>query len=289
MPRLVYLTALLLISWYAAAQAQPKHFLWKISKGDQSLYLAGSVHVLRKSDYPLPQVMEDALKNSYGLVEEIDLSHFDPDEAQLMMMQMGAYPEGHTLKTDLPSTVYARVVELAREQKVDLDNLQQMRPWLASIVLLDAQFAAKGFDAASGVDIHFSYEAQAAGKPSMGLEKTSFQLGLLANLPEKDQEELLLQSLDESKQVKPETDGLIGAWHEGDTAFLEKDLKQQFDRYPDIYEAVLAQRNRDWMPRLEQLLADGKRYFVVVGALHLVGPDGLLARFKKDGYEVEQL
>ena len=289
MPRLVQLAALLLIGWCAAAQAGPKHFLWRISKGDQSLYLVGSVHVLRKSDYPLPQVMEDALRDSYGLVEEIDLSHFDADEAQLMMMQMGAYPEGHTLKTDLPPAIYTRVVELAREQKVDLDNLQQMRPWLASIVMLDTQFTVKGYDAASGVDIHFSYEAQAAGKPSIGLEKARFQFGLLANLPEKDQEELLLQTLDESRGVKSEIDGLIAAWRDGDTAFLEKDLKQQFDRYPDIYQAVLALRNRDWMPQLEKLMAGGKRYFVVVGALHLVGPDGLLARFQKDSYTVEQL
>lgn len=283
------IAALLLLGFCTAAQAEGKHFLWRISKDGQSLYLVGSVHVLRKSDYPLPRAMEDALKDSYGLVEEIDLSHFDADETQLMMMQMGSYPEGHTLKTDLPPAIYARVTELAKQQKVDLADLQQMRPWLVSIVMLDTQLTLDGFDSASGVDIHFSYEAQEAGMPSIGLEQARFQFGLFANLPEKEQEELLLQSLDESKTVKPEINGLIAAWHDGDTHFLEKDLKDQFDGYPDIYQSVVVQRNKNWMPQLERLMAGGKRYFVVVGALHLVGPDGLLAQFQKDGYKVEQL
>ncbi|HLW74665.1 MAG TPA: TraB/GumN family protein [Gammaproteobacteria bacterium] len=289
MRRILPLTALLLLAWCAAAQAEPKHFLWRVSKGGQTLYLTGSVHVLRPADYPLPAVLEDAFKSSAGLVEEIDLAHFDAESAQLQMIKQGSYPPGQSLKTDLPPAVYAQVVELTKRQKVDLAMIEPMRPWLASIVLLDNQLEQEGFDPESGVDIHFADEAEAAMKPVIGLEEPQFQLGLLAELPDKDQQDLLVQSLDESKTLKAEMDGLIRAWHDGDTGTLEKELKEEFGGYPEVYRAVLVQRNEAWMPRLEELLASGKQYFVVVGALHLVGPDGLLAHFRKDGYQVEQL
>lgn len=289
MRRILSFTALLLCAWCATARAEPKHFLWRVNKGTETLYLAGSVHALRASDYPLPAALEDAFKTSAGLVEEIDLTRFDPESAQLQMMQQGSYPPGQSLKFALPPEVYARVEELAKRQKVDLAMIEPMRPWLASIVLLDNQLEYEGFDPTSGVDIHFADEAEAARKPIIGLEEPAFQLGLLAKLPDQAQQDLLVQSLDESGTLKQEMNELISAWHDGNAGVLEKELKDQFGGYPEVYRAVLVQRNAAWMPRLEQLMASGKPYFVVVGALHLVGPDGLLARFRKDGYQVEQL
>ena len=260
-----------------------------MTKGQETLYLAGSVHVLRASDYPIPVVLEDAFKKSAGLVEEIDLGKFDAESAQLQMLQQGSYPPGHSLKTDLPPAVYQRVAALAAKQKVDMRMIETMRPWLASIVLLDNQLAQDGFDPESGVDIHFADEADASGKPVIGLEQASYQLGLFAQFPDKAQQDLLVQSLDESDTLKSEMDTLIGAWHDGDTKVLEKELGEEFGKYPEVYQAVLVQRNRAWMPQLEKFMADGKIYFVAVGALHLVGPDGLLALFQKDDYTVEQL
>ncbi|HEY1991014.1 MAG TPA: TraB/GumN family protein [Gammaproteobacteria bacterium] len=289
MPRLLAVAVLLLYSLATLADDSGKHFLWRVSKGDAVIYIAGSIHVLRQSDYPLPDVLESTFKSSAGLVEEIDLSRFDPESAQLQMMQIGAYPAGHSLKTDLPPATYQRVATLAKQQGVDMQMLESMKPWLASIVLLDNQLVAKGFDPTSGVDIHFADEAEADKKPVTGLEKASFQLGLLAQLPEKDQQAMLLQSLDQARSVDDDMDTMMAAWHHGDTAALEKELKEEFGPYPDVYQAILVQRNLNWMPKLEQLAGSGKQYFVVVGALHLVGPDGILADLQKDGYKIEQL
>jgi len=290
MPRIFVLVVLLLSCFTAgAADEGGKHFLWRVNKGDATIYLAGSVHVLRPSDYPLPDALESAFKSCDGLVEEIDLTHFDPDAAQLEMMRLGAYPSGHSLKTDLPPDIYQRISELARQQKVDMAMLEPMKPWLASIVLLDNQLVAKGYDPTSGVDIHFADEAEAVHKPVIGLEKASFQLGLLAQLPDKAQQAMLLQSLDQASNVHDDMEDMMTAWHRGDTTEMEKELKQEFVPYPDIYKTVLVQRNQNWIPQLEKLAASGKQYFVVVGALHLVGPDGVLASLEKDGYKIEQL
>jgi uncharacterized protein YbaP (TraB family) len=287
--RRLLILALLLLTCSGAAQADAKHFLWRVSKDGHVMYVAGSVHVLRPEDYPLPAVMESLFRSSAGLVEEIDLTHFDPEGAQLQMMKIGAYPPGQSLKTALPPAVYARVTALAQKQKVDMEMLEPMRPWLASIVLLDNQLVQEGFDSASGVDIHFADEAEGVKKPVIGLEQASYQLGLLAKLPEKAQQDMLVQSLDDARNLDQDMHALLEAWHAGDTAALEKELHEEFGPYPEIYASVVVERNRAWMPKLESLAASGKQYFVVVGALHLVGPDGLLAHFQKDGFKVEQL
>ena len=291
MPRIfaVVLLSLSSLSLAAAPTEGGKHFLWRAAKGSAVIYIAGSIHVLRKSDYPLPDIMESTFRTSAGLVEEIDLTRFDPESAQLQMAQLGSYPEGQSLKTDLPPQLYSQVTALAKEQKVDMAMLDPMRPWLASIVLLDNQLMSKGFDASTGVDIHFSDEAEAAHKPIIGLETATFQLGMLAKLPDKAQQAMLLQSLSDAGNTDQEMEAMMDAWRRGDTAMLAKEQQQEFGPYPDIYQAILVQRNRSWIPQLEKLAGSGKQYFVVVGALHLVGPDGVLASLDKDGYKIEQL
>ncbi|HEY1773390.1 MAG TPA: TraB/GumN family protein [Gammaproteobacteria bacterium] len=290
MPRIVALTALLLCSFCAtASSAADKHFLWRVSKGDAVIYMAGSIHVLRPSDYPLPDVMESTFKASAGLVEEIDLSHFDPESAQLQMMQMGSYPDGQSLATQLPPDLYRRVTELAKEQKVDMAMINPMKPWLASIVLLDNQLMKQGFDATSGVDIHFADEAETLHKPVTGLETAQFQLGMLAKLPDQAQQAMLVQSLEDASGADKEMQTMMDAWRRGDTGMLDKELQTEFGPYPDIYRAILVQRNRSWIPKLEAMATSGKQYFVVVGALHLIGADGVLTLLQKDGYKIEQL
>lgn len=287
MTRLLLLATLFLTA--ATAQADGKHFLWRVSKGSQVMYIAGSVHVLRRSDYPLAPILESSYRSAAGLVEEIDLSRFDPDSAQLEMQRLGAYPPGQSLKTALSPEVYQRVMALAAKQKVDMAMIDPMRPWLASLVILDTQVSQTGYDAQSGLDMHYTSEAKADGKPIIGLEDPDYQLGLMASLSDKSQQDLLVQSLDESAGFDQEMQTIIQAWHAGDTAAIDKEMQQEFGGYPEIYQAVLVKRNAAWVPKLEALMQSGKTYFVVVGTLHLVGPDGLIARLQKDGYKAEQL
>ena len=274
---------------FPAASAEGKHFLWRVSQGNQSMYLLGSVHVLRAGDYPLPAAMEQAFKDADLLVEEVDLAHFDAESAALEMLQDGSYPQGQSLRTALPAPAYQKVVAGARKLGLDMAQLDPLRPWFASINIEETQLLKSGFDPAAGVDQHFAAEARAQHKPLIGLEEPAYQIGLLAKLPDAVQQEMLLQSLSEAASFDGELESLMSAWRRGDDAALEDILKQDFGSYPEVYEPVVAARNRAWAPKLEAMLRDDRHCFVVVGALHLVGPDGLLARFKKDGFKVEQL
>lgn len=288
MSRHAILAALLLLVT-APAQADGRHFLWRVSKGGNSLYLAGSVHVLRPSDYPLPPVMEQAFSGSAQLVEEIDLADMDAEGMQMDMLKAGGYQDGRKLKSVLPADEYQRVVKRAAEEGLDMDILDGLKPWLVSLMLLDTQLAKSGYAAEDGADMHFAAEATAQHKPVIGLEQPEYQIGLLAGLSDKDQEVLLEQALDESTGFDAQMQQVLASWHSGDTAALEKELTQEFGGYQQVYRALIVARNQAWIPKLEGFLASGKQYFVIVGALHLVGPDGLLQQFKKDGYTVEQL
>jgi len=271
------------------AAAPIHHFLWRISKGRDSLYLVGSLHALNPDDYPLPAAMENAFRHSSVLVEEINLTTVDTTGMQQEALRMGAYPRGKSLRTELPPDVYQKVAAGAHKLGIDMRRLDRLRPWLGSIAILDMQLTQAGYSASAGVDHHFADEAQMSGKSIIGLETPRFQLRLLADLPAKVQQDMLLQTLDQAVNFNREMQDLINAWEKGDTAALEKILKHDFGGYPLAYKLLIADRNRAWIPQLKRLMRGGRQYFVVVGALHMVGVDGLLTQFEKDGYKVEQL
>src|SRR5579859_3598170 len=177
--------------------AEGKHFLWRVSKGGDPLYLAGSVHVLRPSDYPLPAVMEQAFSGSAGLVEEIDLADLDAEAMQMQMLQTGAYHDGRSLKSALPPGLYQKLAKTAAADGLDMGVLDGLKPWLVSLMLLDAGLAKSGYKPADGADMHFATEAKAGHKPVIGLEQPQYQIGLFAALREQDQVALVQQTLDE--------------------------------------------------------------------------------------------
>lgn len=266
-----------------------RHFIWRISKKHAALFLVGSIHTLNPDDYPLPEVMESAFRQSRALVEEINLTLVDPTIVGQQALRLGAYPRGKSLRTELPANLYQQVAASAQSLGIDMQRLERLRPWLGSIAVLDMQLKQADFNPSDGVDHHFADEAQMSGKRVIGLETTRYQLELLAHLPAKVQQDMLLQSLQQAENFQAEVHALITAWQNGDTAALERIMQKDFSHYPLAYKLLIVDRNRSWFPRLERLVQNGRPYFVVVGAAHLVGPDGLLARFEKAGYKVEQL
>lgn len=273
----------------ADADAPARNFIWRVSRGRTSMYLAGSIHTLNPDNYPLPEVMESAFRNSYALVEEINLTVEDPVNVREQALRLGAYPPGESLRTELPPATYQQVATLAQNLGLDIQQLDRLRPWLGSITVLEMQLQQAAFNLSYGLDHHFANEAQMSGKPVIGLETVHQQLDMLARLPARVQQAMLLQSLQQAQHFQLEVHALIGAWQNGDAAGMQRIMQHDFANYPLAYRRLIVDRNRAWFPRLERLARSGRVYFAVVGAMHLIGPDGLLARFKKAGYKVEQL
>lgn len=271
-----------------ARAASGAHFLWKVTSKTNTVYLLGSVHALRESDYPLAEPIQKAFAGSDALVLEIDLDHADPSTVQQAMLAKGVYRHGETLQQSMPATDWKKATELAHSIGLDLDGLQSMKPWLAGLAVLSTELNQAGLSGASGVDMHFAVKAHDANMPVIGLETLDYQVDLFANLDAPTQRSLLLQSLAEAHDFRNQMDQLITTWKQGDIDGLRRLMMQEFKDYPALYAKLISKRNQTWSHKIERMIGGSRNYFIVVGALHLIGPDGVIAHLRADGYTVER-
>jgi uncharacterized protein YbaP (TraB family) len=146
-----------------------------------------------------------------------------------------------------------------------------------------------GFEADLGLDKHFYDQARSDAKTVQGLETVAFQVSRFDGMTMEEQDRLLAETLNELDTQQAAVTALADAWKAGDVSTVERLVLQDLRNEPRLYQRMLVDRNRDWLPKLEALFARRGRAFVVVGAAHLIGPDGLLAMLRARGYTVEQM
>lgn len=270
----------------AAGQRLP---LWKVTGADgHALYLAGSMHALRKDDYPLPAALLDAFRDSDRLVEEIDIAAVSRSRIAKVLEQTGTLPGKQTL-ADAMGDEWDKAQALARAAGVDLTPYLHFRPWLAAVEIADRLVAQAGYEPDLGMDRYFSHLAGARGMPITGLETFRRQMRLLSDLRPEFQRRFLLETLREAPQATPDLAALHAAWRNGETARLAAIERKDFAGYPRLRKLLLDHRNHDWLPVLEQCLSAAGTCFVVVGVEHMIGPDGLPALLRARGYHVAQM
>jgi uncharacterized protein len=204
-------------------------------------------------------------------------------------LELAVQPEGRTLQQQLGPKVYEQFVTKTRALGVEPAMLDRFQPWFAAITLVQLQLMKLGFDPESGVEKRLTRRAAGDGKKIQGLETVREQLEIMARLPDKQQREFLLYSVDDAQRMASEVDALLASWRKGDAAAMAKLLQEGFDEYPDLYRPLTVERNRKWLPQIEQLLDDRDDYLVVVGALHLVGADSVIDLLERKGHKVKQL
>jgi uncharacterized protein YbaP (TraB family) len=272
----------------AHPQAQTRALAWKVSRGAGVVYLIGSVHMLTNDFYPLAPPLEAAFKDSDLLVEEADLAEMLSPNTQFSMLSKGMLPAGTTLdKVVSPATM--ALVNQHVGGPLPIDALKQFKPWFLAMTLEALEWQEAGFDASLGLDKHFFDRAQVDGKTIQGLETTDFQISLFDNMTKDQQERFLAETLKGVDKEKAAVKTLTGAWRNGDVATIERLVMADVKSDPVIYDRLLVARNRAWMPKIEALFSRPRHAFVVVGAAHLVGPDGLVTMLKAKGYQVTQL
>lgn len=271
----------------AAEPASTRNTLWSIKGRDNTVYLLGSMHMLRPSD-TLPSAIDKAYQDAESLLMEIDMDDLDPTASQKTTMELGLLPEDRSLQAELDPATYAKVAAYARQVGLDERLLNRFRPWLAALTLTQLGLAKLGFDANSGVETRLTARAANDRKEIRGLETLGEQLGLLAGLPAAQQREFLLYTVEDSARLKQQIDELVNAWRKGDVKALAALLSEGFERYPALYGPLTIERNRKWIGRIEDLLDDKEDYLVVVGALHLVGSDSVVELLQKKGHKVQQ-
>lgn len=286
--RLFFLLILLTLRPTAGAD---EHALtmWLVEGKANRVYLLGSVHLLRPGDYPLPAGIEAAYADAEALIMELDMDDLDPFETQGLVSRLGVLPPGQSLAELIGPEAYAEASALAADLELPLEMLASVEPWLAAITIEQLVLTRIGFDPAYGVESHLVGKAGSDGKEILGLERIEEQLAFLDGLSLDAQRSLLLQTLIDSAELESTMDSLIDAWRHGRLDELEDAMLEDIGEYPELYDALVFKRNQTWTEAIERLLADTKDYLVVVGALHLIGEDGLPAMLERRGHAAVQL
>jgi uncharacterized protein YbaP (TraB family) len=280
---------LVLFAGVPGLRAQEKSFLWKVRSERNSLHILGSIHFLRRNDYPLRKVIEEAFAHAKQLVLEVDLSSVNRGKIQQLTLEKGVLQNGATLQQSISPETYELAEKRARELGLDIRAMDSLKPWVAALTLAAMKLRKLGFDPDVGVDRYFADRAKQEEKPVQGLETPEFQIGLFGQFSRHDQELMLLQTLKEMDLLEHSVERIMNAWKDGDVAAMEKLMLASMREYPEVRQKLIDDRNRRWVPQLEQLLSGGERVLVIVGAAHLVGPTGVIELLKRRGYRVEQL
>jgi uncharacterized protein YbaP (TraB family) len=176
----------------------------------------------------------------------------------------------------------------AEQTGMPMMAIQRMKPWLVAITLMAPTLQNAGFTPELGVDRHFYDRAQTSGMKVQGLETLAYQLDRFDQMSPKLQEEMLKSTIEDLDKEVAGIKDMAKAWGTGDVVAMEKMMLDGLKQSPELYTLLLVERNNNWMPHVEACVKQNSGCFIVVGAAHLVGPDGLPAMLAKKGYRVTQ-
>ena len=280
---------LLIVGLFSCLGAQAQSPVWSIRGAHNTVYLAGSVHLLKSGETNLPPAFERAYASAKALVMEVDIDELDSPAAQALLLEKGLFAEGSTLRQAIGEARYARVATEATRLGVPIEGLEPFEPWAIALTLTQLEYAQLGFDPEEGVEKQLGRRAHLDGKKITGLETLAEQINVLAGLSAADQARFLDLTVTELKDADRETREILSAWRSGNAGRLAALMSEDYATFPSLYRALVSDRNRRWLPQIERLLRGDQDYLVVVGALHLVGDGGLLQLTRADGFEPRPL
>lgn len=284
----VYLFVLAFLLFIFTLPAYSNAPVWKIKKNGHQLIIGGTIHLLTPSDYPLPAAFEKAYRQSDLLVFESDIQKIQDPAFQLTMMNELIYTDGRNISSVLSKETYQALEAYCTSRGIPIAILMNFKPGMVAITLSVMELQRLGI-MGTGVDAFFSAKALQDNKQLGQLETAEQQLSFISSLGEGQEDEIIAQALRDIEELPTKWETLRTAWRQGDLRKLKETalmpLKKEF---PHTYDMMLVKRNKAWMPQIEALFKEKQATFVLVGALHLVGNDGLLKQLSAKGYTVER-
>ena len=282
-----------------AAAAPPVPLMWKVSDADNELYLLGSFHMLKPSDYPLSADVDAAFDDAEAMAFELSPQELQSPELGQAMGMAALRTDRTPLNSELPDATIAKLDawiaangKALQKMGMPAQAFQMFEPWFVGLTISLIEMDKQGLDPKIGLDMHFIGRAQKASKPTMGLEKGSEQIAVFDGMSKAEQLQFLEESLNEAVIAKVEIDKLHAAWRRGAAAELLDGMAGDMRRdYPHLYRKINVARNDAWVPKLQRMLDDETTddTLVVVGALHLLGEDGVVEKLRAKGYKVERV
>ena len=283
------LTALVLFILFTASGVWAESSVWVARSSKATVYLAGSFHILRASDYPLPAEFLRAYKDSRKIIFEVPPGETESPEYMEKFLSLAIYNDGTTLKEHITTAAYAKAESFCKERNYPLEQYQFFKPTFLVMTLTVSEMNKIGADPQKGIDNFFKEKAMQDGKALGSLETVDQQLSLLTSMDASLGSDQILESIGELKQMEVMLGELLAVWKKGDEAKMEELYIKDLKLYPKLYQTLIVDRNNKWARNIEEYLNGSGNTMVVVGAAHLIGADGLVNLLRKRGYKVVKL
>lgn len=282
----IFLSTLVLVPLNAHAKTP----VWKITKGDNHLYLGGTIHVLSRADYPLPAAFDATFATADEVIFETDVAALSRPAVQKELLSVMKFQDERTLADVLDDDTLAKLKAFLSDRSIAYTQFADFTPAGLSMTLVLIELQRLGLMDAPGVDSYFAQRAGFEGKQSGYLESIEEQLGFIEDMNKEDPNLIVQSSVSDVEELSSMWEKMLGAWRTGDMqALREIAIVPMQQEFPTMYEFLLVERNQNWIVKIKQMLTDPDTEFVLVGSLHMAGKDGLINMLQNDGYAIEQM
>ncbi|HTP66160.1 MAG TPA: TraB/GumN family protein [Geobacteraceae bacterium] len=290
---LVTVSAFFVSSAFAGEKggATQKSFLWQVRSKSATVFILGSIHMAKPDMYPLAQRIEESFTKAGALALEADPAKAGDQNLLSTMLAAALYPDNQTLKEHLSPKSYELASREMEQLGLPMESFNKSRPWFLAMTIEVLELQHLGYDPAYGIDVYFAGKAQ-GNKRIIELESFDYQIRLLNGFSDHEQELFLLYTLQDLKQLKDETGELMTAWRDGDAKAMEDLAIKTPAESPEmrpILDKLIYRRNREMAAKIGGFLQGKETVFVVVGAAHLVGKEGVIELLRGKGFTVEQM
>ena len=262
--------------------------VWTVEKDGNRLFIGGTVHLLTASDYPLPPAYEKAYDGSVKVVLETNMQKLQSPEFQAIMMRELSYSDGRNLEQVVNQDTYAALEQFFSKRGIPMAGIIGFKPGMVSIMMTMVELQRLGL-AGIGVDAYYSTKSINDQKKLGQLETVETQIAFIASMGAGQVDEMLIYTLADIERLPELMNSMKDAWRRGNLAQLKAVGITPFkNEFPDIYQALIVDRNNAWLPKIEAMVKSSEVEFVLVGALHLAGDNGLLSQLVARGYRVRQ-
>jgi uncharacterized protein YbaP (TraB family) len=282
---IVGIALLLSVSTTASAESS----VWKAQKDNSIIYLGGTSHILRETDYPLPPEFDKAYKASTIVVFETDIGKLREPAAQQKLLSKVVYADGSTIDKHLSTRAFGELSAYCEANGIPLKPFMQFRPSMLMITLTLLELMKLGVTG-QGVDVTFYELSKKDKKVVESLETVDEQINFVASMADGNEDEFVTYSIKDMKTLGQQFESLADAWRTGDAEKLDQLLVTHLKaRWPKLYKKLIVDRNRNWLSSIDEYRKTRQTEFILVGVGHLVGPDGIVESLRQKGYTVDKL
>ncbi len=289
MNKSIALITIFLLCAFGSSTVSADAPVWQVTKGDKTMYIGGTIHMLTPADYPLPAAFEAAYEESEIVVFETDISALNTPEVQQDIMTAVSYVDGQTLLDDIKPETLKLLEEYCAARGIPVAMLTNFKPGMVASVLTIMELQTLGL-MGTGVDEFYNTKASNDKKVVEKLETVDEQIQFIADMGKGEEDQFIAYTIRDLGQLKTMFADLKSAWRAGDMQAMEEMAIQPMKtEFPGLFKLILTDRNNDWMPDIESMLKTPEVELVLVGALHLAGENGVLEQLRRKGYTVEKI